>query len=180
MKIEKNRMVSLVYELRENGSEGKIIEVLDDSRPLNFVFGAGRLLPEFESNISLLSKGESFRFGLDPENAYGERREELVIDLPISIFEQDGKLNENICRIGNEVPMVDSEGNPLTGTICGITEKNVKMDFNHPMAGVNLYFTGRILDVRNATEEEIAGSASPCSTCGSKDHESGCADSCNK
>lgn len=179
MKIEKNKMVSVIYELRENNSDGKIIEVLDDYRPLTFVFGTGKLLPEFESNISLLNKGDSFGFCLNSENAYGDRREDMVIDLPLSIFEKDGKVDEEICKIGNEVPMVDSEGHPLTGIICEIAENSVKMDFNHPMAGVNLFFTGRILDVRNATEEEIAGLNHSCSSCGSHDNGSDCSGSCS-
>jgi FKBP-type peptidyl-prolyl cis-trans isomerase SlyD len=174
MKIEKNTMVSLVYELRENDTEGKVIESLDDKRPLNFIFGTGRLLPEFESNLSPLSTGDNFSFALNSENAYGERREEMIIDLPMSVFEKDGKVDEEICRVGNEVPMMDSEGHPLTGLICEIAEKSVKMDFNHPMAGINLYFTGKILDVRNATEDEIAGLNHSCSGCGSHEKEAGC------
>ena len=55
MKIENNRMVSLIYELRENDSKGKIIEALDETKPLRFIFGTGRLLPVFESNIGSLS-----------------------------------------------------------------------------------------------------------------------------
>jgi FKBP-type peptidyl-prolyl cis-trans isomerase SlyD len=48
MKVEKNKMVSLVYELRESNSEGRIIETLEENKPLNFVYGSGRLLPVFE------------------------------------------------------------------------------------------------------------------------------------
>lgn len=173
MKIEKNKLVSLIYELRENNSEGKVIESLDEKRPLTFIFGTGRLLPGFESNISLLGKGDSFKFGLDFENAYGERREDMIIDLPITVFEKEGKIDGEICRVGNEVPMVDSEGHPLTGLICEIADKSVRMDFNHPMAGVNLFFAGRILDVRNATEKELEVMNPSCSTCGSRS-EAGC------
>jgi len=86
MKIEANKMVSLIYELRESGAEGRIIEVLDESRPLSFIFGTGRLLPVFESNISSLTNGDAFSFSLDPEVAYGERREEMVINVPVSVF----------------------------------------------------------------------------------------------
>lgn len=179
MKIEKNKMVSLIYELRENDLQGKVIESLDDNRPLTFVFGSGKLLPEFESNIALLGEGETFRFGLDPEYAYGERREDMVIDLPVSIFEKDGKINDEICRVGNTVPMVDSEGHPLTGTVCEIGETSVRMDFNHPMAGIGLFFTGKILKVRDATEDEIAGLGNSCASCGSRS-DSGCSSgSCN-
>jgi len=179
MKIEANKMVSLIYELRESGAEGRIIEVLDESRPLSFIFGTGRLLPVFESNISSLTNGDAFSFSLDPEVAYGERREEMVINVPVSVFETDGKLNSDICFVGNEVPMMDNEGHPLTGVINEITDEHVRMDFNHPMAGIGLYFTGKIIDVREATEQELAGTnMNSCSGCNSSEH-SGCSGGCS-
>jgi FKBP-type peptidyl-prolyl cis-trans isomerase SlyD len=178
MKIENNRIVSLVYELKENDSNGRIIVTLDDSRPLTFIYGTGRLLPVFESNISLLKKGDVFRFTLNSEMAYGDKREEMIINVPVSVFETDGKINEDICRVGNELPMKDSEGNPLTGIINEITDTFVRMDFNHPMAGIDLFFSGKIVDVREATENELAATMNSCSGCSSKEH-SGCSGSCS-
>ena len=179
MKIEKNKMVSLIYELRENNSEGKIIEALEEKNPLRFVYGTGKLLPEFESNISFLSKGDNFSFALNSENAYGDRMEDMIIDIPATVFAKDGKIDEEICRMGNSVPMVDSEGHQVTGVICEISESHVKMDFNHPMAGLNLFFTGKIIDVRPATEQEITGTNHSCASCGSKGTETGCEGSCS-
>jgi FKBP-type peptidyl-prolyl cis-trans isomerase SlyD len=179
MKIEKNKMVSLIYELRESGSEGRIIETLDENRPLNFIYGAGRLLPVFESNINSLNKGDLFSFSLASEMAYGEKREDMIVNVPISVFKSDGELNEDVCRVGNEVPMMDTDGNPLTGIINEITDSYVRMDFNHPMAGLDLYFSGKIIDVREATEAEIAGTSHSCSSCADSDSHSGCSGSCN-
>ena len=65
MKIGKNKFVSLIYELRESDPEGRIIEVLDENRPLTFIFGSGKLLPVFEENINSLSNGDRFRFTLN-------------------------------------------------------------------------------------------------------------------
>jgi FKBP-type peptidyl-prolyl cis-trans isomerase SlyD len=62
--------------------------------------------------------------------------------------------------------MMDSEGNHLNGIINEITDEHVRMDFNHPMAGIDLFFSGKILEVRDATEQELAGTRS-CSGCGS-------------
>ena len=143
MKIEKNKMVSLVYELRERNADGRVIETLDESRPLSFVYGTGRLLPVFESNINSLKSGDGFSFEMKSEVAYGERREDMIVNVPIAVFETDGKLNEDICQVGNEVPMMDTDGNPLNGIINEITDSYVKMDFNHPMAGLDLYFQER-------------------------------------
>src|SRR5665647_1337293 len=100
MKIEQNKMVSLIYDLRESNPEGRIIEAIDETKPLAFVFGTGRLLPVFESNISTLSKGDNFSFSMSSEAAYGEKREEMIVNIPIGVFETDGKLNEDICQVG--------------------------------------------------------------------------------
>ncbi len=177
MKIENNKMVSLIYELRENDPNGRIIEALDETGPLKFIYGTGRLLPVFETNIMSLKEGDLFRFTLNSDAAYGNKREEMIIDVPLSVFETDGKINEDICRVGNEVPMTDSEGNPLTGVINEITETSVKMDFNHPMAGLDLFFSGKIIEVREATENELAATMNSCSGCGSKEN-SECSGSC--
>ncbi|HEX2969267.1 MAG TPA: FKBP-type peptidyl-prolyl cis-trans isomerase [Bacteroidales bacterium] len=177
MKIENNKMVSLIYELRESDENGRVLESLNETRPLKFVYGTGRLLPVFESNISSLKEGDDFRFSLNSDDAYGERREEMIVNVPVTVFQtENGSLNEEICRIGNEVPMMDENGNHLNGVVNEITEEYVRMDFNHPMAGINLFFSGRIVEVRDATDQELAGDQNSCSSCGS--HESGCSGHC--
>jgi FKBP-type peptidyl-prolyl cis-trans isomerase SlyD len=177
MRIELNTMVSLIYELRETNSNGKVLEELKDSKPLKFVFGTGKLLPAFEANILTLKSGDSFMFNLSADKAYGERREEMIIDVPISVFENDGKVDENICRVGNEVPMVDGSGNPFYGIINEISSDIVKMDFNHPMAGVDLHFSGKILEVREPSQEELSAVNSSCQGCEGHDH-SDCGGTC--
>ncbi|HLN55915.1 MAG TPA: FKBP-type peptidyl-prolyl cis-trans isomerase [Bacteroidales bacterium] len=178
MKIENNKMVSLIYELRESDKSGRVIESLQEDRPLQFIFGTGRLLPVFESYINELRAGDNFSFSLSSGDAYGDRREEMIVNVPVNVFQaEDGKLNEEICRIGNQVPMMDGDGNHLNGIVNEITDEYIRMDFNHPMAGVDLFFTGKIIDVRDATEQEIAGTAHSCSSCGS-DPSSGCSGHC--
>jgi FKBP-type peptidyl-prolyl cis-trans isomerase SlyD len=177
MKIGKNKMVSLVYELREGNIGGSVIETIEEDSPLNFIFGTSHLLPSFESQINSLGKGDTFDFILPSASAYGERREEMIIDVPATVFEKEGRVDENICRVGNQVPMVDSSGNPLTGIILEITDQSVRMDFNHPMAGVDLCFSGQILDVREPTQAELAGNYT-CSGC-DPDTQSGCSGSCD-
>lgn len=166
MKIENNKLVSLIYELRENNQEGRVIEKLDDNRPLKFIYGKGMLLPVFESNINLLKAGDPFSFKLTSDIAYGDKREDMIINVPIEVFHVDGKINEDICKVGNEVPMSDSQGNPLTGIINEITDKYVRMDFNHIMAGLDLFFSGKIIEVREPTDQELAGTSHSCSGCG--------------
>jgi FKBP-type peptidyl-prolyl cis-trans isomerase SlyD len=132
-----------------------------------------------KSNINSLNSGDAFKFNMNSDMAYGEKREDMIVDVPIAVFETDGKINEEICQVGNEVPMMDTDGNPINGIINEITDTYVKMDFNHPMAGLDLFFSGKIIDVREATEEEIAGINHSCSSCGSHDNQSGCSGSCS-
>jgi FKBP-type peptidyl-prolyl cis-trans isomerase SlyD len=179
MKIEKNKVVSLIYELRETNSAGRIIEALEEAKPMTFLYGSGRLLPHFESELISLEKGDNFSFILNSGEAYGEKMENMVIDVPPSVFETDGKVDENICKVGNVIPMKGSNGNRLDGVINEITDTYVKMDFNHPLAGIDLCFTGKIIDIRDATQEEIASTGYSCSSCSSFNKESGCAGPCN-
>lgn len=171
MVIEKDKMVSLTYTLRESDKEGRVIEQVEETNPLQFLFGAGQMLPNFESNLQGKKDGDSFEFGLESANAYGDKRDELVVDIPRSVFEVDGKFDEETCKVGNQVPMADAQGRRLMGIVIEIKDEAVAMDFNHPMAGVDLHFTGDIREVRDASADEINmyyGGGS-CSTCGSSD-----------
>lgn len=169
MIIEKDRMVSLTYTLRELNIEGEVIEEVEESNPLKFLYGAGQMLQDFEMNIASLKSGDSFEFALASANAYGDRREDLIVDIPRTVFEVNGKFDEEICQVGNQVPMADAQGRRLMGVVVEIKENAVAMDFNHPMAGVDLHFKGGILEVREATTDEINMyyGGGGCNTCGS-------------
>jgi len=155
MIAEKNSAVSIVYELRSGSQEGEIVEALSPENPLTFIFGTGGLLPKFEENLIGLTSGDNFEFLLNPEDAYGPVVESAVVHVPKNIFEVDGKTDENMLKVGNMVPMMDAEGRRMNGKILTIDAEAVQMDFNHPMAGNNLFFKGEVTEVREATEEEL-------------------------
>jgi len=176
MMIEKNKVVELTYELKNQSAEGETIEKVTEERPLTFIFGAGLMIPKFEANIEGLNPGDDFEFGLKSAEAYGTKSEEMVMDLPINIFEVDGAVNYELVKQGAMIPMMDKAGNRLNGTVLEVGEEAVKMDFNHPMAGKDLHFKGNVLNVREATEEELAAvqpqddhghEHDECSNCGS-------------
>ncbi|MFA6949109.1 MAG: peptidylprolyl isomerase [Lentimicrobiaceae bacterium] len=156
MNISKNKVVSLTYELKIDSKQGETVDMADASAPLVFIYGTGSMLPKFESNLENLELNETFEFTLDPVDAYGELINEAVVDLPIDIFKVDGKINEEMLSIGNFIPMQDQEGNPMEGKIISVNGEIVKMDFNHPLAGKTLHFTGQIIDLRDATPEELS------------------------
>ncbi len=156
MIAEKNSVVSIVYELRSGSKEGEIVEALTPENPLTFLFGTGGLLPKFEENLSGLNSGDSFEFLLNSEDAYGPVVESAVVNVPKSIFMVDGQIDENLLKLGNTVPMMDAEGRRMNGKILSIDEEAVQMDFNHPMAGNDLFFKGQVTEIREATEEELS------------------------
>jgi FKBP-type peptidyl-prolyl cis-trans isomerase SlyD len=82
--------------------------------------------------------------------------QDAIIDLDKSIFMVDGKIDDEMLAIGNVIPMRDDQGHMLQGIVVSVTADSVRMDFNHPMAGNTLHFTGNVLDVREATAEEIS------------------------
>jgi FKBP-type peptidyl-prolyl cis-trans isomerase SlyD len=178
MKVTKNKVVSLTYQLRVNNQQGEVIESLSNDAPLTFLYGSGGLLPKFEDNIDGLAVGDTFNFNIPSKDAYGEINNEAIVDVPIVAFEIDGKVDENMLSIGNQIPMQDSAGNKLNGTVKKIDNETVTMDFNHPLAGEHLFFTGEITDVRDATEDELhhghahyEGSCEGCEHCGGEgDH----------
>jgi FKBP-type peptidyl-prolyl cis-trans isomerase SlyD len=174
MKADANRVVSIIYELRDGNANGEIVESLDYDRPLTFIMGKGNLLPKFEDQLTGLQAGEKFSFLLQSNDAYGPVQEAAFVEIPINIFEIDGKLDTNLLQLGNVVPMMDQEGRHLNGVVKNIGNDKVSMDFNHPMAGRDLYFSGEVTNVREASEEELAhGHIHAESTCGE------CGQDCN-
>ena len=156
MKIGKNKMVSLTYDLHYDDSEGEMIEQATSEKPLSFVFGSGLMLPKFESYLEGLEAGKPFEISLQDVDAYGELDENAIVDLPKHIFFIDGEFDGEMIAEGNAVPMMSTSGQKMNGLVLEITDDTVKMDFNHPLAGESLFFKGDILEVREATDEEIA------------------------
>lgn len=156
MEIQNNTVVSITYDLKIGNAEGALVEKVEASAPFVFLFGAGGLLPEFEENLSGLTAGKAFEFTIESDNAYGPVQDEAVIELPLNIFEVDGAVPDDLLVVGRYLTMQDHQGNPLRGKVEEVGTEKVKMDFNHPLAGADLYFKGGVENVREASEEEIA------------------------
>jgi FKBP-type peptidyl-prolyl cis-trans isomerase SlyD len=155
MQVLPNKVVSLSYVLKLDNANGEVIEVADDTNPLVFLFGAGDMIPRFEEHLATLEKGDIFEFTLGSHEAYGEYDLDAIIEINKDLFRIDGKIEDGLLDIGNIIPMQDNEGNVLQGKVVSSDLTSVRMDFNHPMAGKTLHFKGNIVDVRDATEDEL-------------------------
>ncbi len=156
MQITKNTVVSLSYILKRDDAKGEIIEETRAGDPLVFLFGNGQMLPKFEEHLSTLKTGDDFEFTLASDDAYGEMDQDAIIDLDKSIFEVDGKIDLEMLAIGNVIPMRDDQGHMLQGIVVSVGDDTVRMDFNHPMAGNVLHFKGNVIEVREASAEELS------------------------
>lgn len=154
MKVEKNKVVAVSYELQV---EGRIADKAGADKPLEYIHGTGMLLPKFEAELEGKEPGESFAFTLAPDEGYGVRNENYVVDIPKAAFMIDGKVREDLLQEGNLIPMLNSDGQVVQGTVVSVGPDSVKMDFNHPMAGKTLNFSGRIESVRDASEKDLEG-----------------------
>ncbi|MEO6283870.1 MAG: peptidylprolyl isomerase [Dyadobacter sp.] len=158
MKVEKNSVVALIYSLRIPDTEGEtdVVEVVTEEDPMYFIQGISGLPEGFENQIQGLSAGDTFEFVVAPEEGYGEFDEEAIVELPKAVFQMEDVDQEELLQIGNIIPMTNEDGERMHGQVVEIKEDLVIMNFNHPLAGKEMHFSGQILSVRPATAEEIS------------------------
>jgi FKBP-type peptidyl-prolyl cis-trans isomerase SlyD len=152
MTVSKNKVVSLSYQLTVDGD---VVDKATDKNPLQFIFGAGMLLPKFETSIDGLKVGDAFAFTLAATDGYGEVNEDNIKEFPMETFEIDGQIEEDLLVEGNTIPMQDDQGHHFSATVLELKDSSVMLDFNHPLAGMDLCFEGTIVDLREATEKEL-------------------------
>ena len=156
MTIAENMVVTLQYTLSDLKT-GEKIEATTPENPMVFLFGVGGIIPKFEASIEGLKVGDPFDFSIEAHEAYGLSDENRIAMIPLDVFhDENGKFDHEYFKVGAIIPMSDNEGNRLQGTIREISEENLKMDFNHPLADTDLHFKGEITEIRTATPDEIA------------------------
>lgn len=157
MQVGNNKVVTVTYQLHSNlpSTAKNHVETADKSNPLQFLYGSGMMIPGFEKGLAGKSTGDSFDFVINSEEGYGDNDATAIVDLPMDIFKVDNAVDLNILKIGNVLPMSDNMGNVMNGKVISFDDTAVKMDFNHPLAGHELHFSGVIIEVREATQEEM-------------------------
>lgn len=155
--ISENKVVTITYDLSvtDENQEKVLVESAEADAPMVFLFGMSGLPDEFERQLSGKQAGDSFTFSLTPEQAYGEYDQQAVVEIPKNVFEIDGQIDEEMLQVGNFLPMADNQGHHMQGKVVEIGDSAVKMDFNHPLAGMVMHFDGKVAEVREATREEL-------------------------
>lgn len=176
-KIQPGKYVELGYDLYKvnpDGSEELVHQTSPDD-PERIIFGVTRgVIEPLERALDGLGVGDKFDVVVKADQAFGPYDPEQIATLPRDVFEVDGKFDEEAVRPGATLPMMTADGFRITGVVKEVTDKEVKMDFNHPLAGKDVRFSGSVLVVRDATPEELK----PQHGCGCGCGDEGCGDSC--
>jgi FKBP-type peptidyl-prolyl cis-trans isomerase SlyD len=146
--IGDNCVVSIHYTLTDD--EGTVLDSSRDSEPMNYLHGAGNIIPGLEDELTGKSIGASFKVSVAPEDAYGVLDEELIQVVPRGAFEG----TEDI-QPGMQFHAEGPHGGVQVITVTVVEGDDITIDANHPLAGKTLHFDVSIEGIRAATEEEI-------------------------
>jgi FKBP-type peptidyl-prolyl cis-trans isomerase SlyD len=147
MIIEKNKVVSFHYTLRN--SAGEEMESSREKDPMTYLQGANNIITGLEKAMEGHAVEDTFTVTLEPEDAYGVRNEKNVQRVPLKRLKGIGKIS-----VGQILNLQTNKGQ-VQVTVLKVGRFNVDVDGNHPLAGVQLTFDVEIMDIRDATEEEI-------------------------
>lgn len=172
-----------LYRVQPDGSE-TLVHQTDKDDPEKIVFGITRgVIAPLEKAIEGLEQGGAFDVVAKASEAFGPYDPEQIAELDRDIFLVDGEFDADVIKVGALVPMMTQDGYHINGVVKEVTDKKVKMDFNHPLAGKDVRFKGHVTLVRDATPEELqpvhgCGCGCDHDHCGDEEHACGCGDGC--
>ena len=174
-KIQPGKFIELTYDLYEVQPDGadKLVHQVDPSDPEKIVFGVTRgVIAPLERALDGMEQGGEFDVKVSADEAFGPYDPEQIVELDRVVFEIDGKFDDEHIKKGAVVPMMTADGFRVSGVVEEVGPEKVKMDFNHPLAGKEVRFKGKVTLVRDATQEELQ----PAHSCGCGCHDGGCSD----
>jgi FKBP-type peptidyl-prolyl cis-trans isomerase SlpA len=125
--------------------DGSVVDSNFDAEPVTFVMGDGNLLPGFEEALLGLQAGDEKSFVIAPEKGFGDYNPENIQEFPRNQFPADVELSEGLV-----LSFADAQSNEVPGVVQEFDERTVTVDFNHPLAGRDIEFSVRIIDVNPA------------------------------
>ena len=147
MQISKEKVVSIHYTLRDN--TGNILDSSEGHDPLLYIQGIGNLIPGMEEGLEGKVKGDKLEIKVSPEKGYGVRDDKMIQKVPRSAF------GGQEVKKGMQFQAGTNHGTQVV-TVTEVGLESITVDGNHPLAGVELNFSVEVLEVRNATSEELA------------------------
>lgn len=148
MNIADNCVASFHYTLTDG--TGKVLDSSEGQEPLSYLHGAGNIIPGLEKALLGKAAGAKLSVAVKAAEAYGERDDTMVQELPNTMFSGVEKI-----EVGMEFHAETEHGLQVV-TVTAVDNDTVTIDGNHPLAGIDLNFDVEVTDVRNATEEELS------------------------
>jgi len=145
--IADQKVASLHYTVKD--IEGNVVDSSEGAEPLVYLHGQNNIITGLEAALVDKAPGDEFDVTVEPANGYGEYNEELVQVVPRKAFEGVEKIEPGM------VFSAQAQDGPVRLKVTNIEGDDVTVDPNHPLAGKTLHFTGSVIDVREATEEEL-------------------------
>jgi FKBP-type peptidyl-prolyl cis-trans isomerase SlyD len=146
LKVQDGQVVSMEYTLKVDGS---VADSSEDREPLEYVHGAGNIIPGLERELSGMAVGENKEVVVAAADAYGEEDEQAFMDVPRDQFPKDIPM-----KVGIELQVQNQAGQPMYARIVQLEGTKVRLNFNHPLAGKELHFSVKVVGMREATDEE--------------------------
>jgi len=147
VKITKNAVATLEYTLTDDA--GELIDTSEGDTPLIYIHGTDSLIPRLETELDGKAVGDELKVHLKPEDAYGERDDEMLQTMPRTDLPEDVEL-----EVGMQFQAESDDGIHIV-SVAAIVGDDVVIDANHPLAGVALNFDVKVIEVREATSEEL-------------------------
>ncbi len=149
MQISEQKVVTMNYEVVD--SQGQLIDRSEEGGPLAYIHGTGQLIPGLETALEGRGKGDKVAVDVAPEQGYGKRDEEGVQTVARNQFDDSVEIKVDMQFEAQD----DDEGHQIV-TVVAVDGENITLDTNHPLAGKALHFEVEILEVRDASAEELS------------------------
>ena len=143
--IKQGSKIKVAYE--GSLADGSVFDKSEEGQPLEFTVGRGAVIPGFDKAVLGMKLNEKKEFTVPPEEAYGQRNEELFRKVPPTFFPDD-----MTPQVDMMLSLQDERGRPFPGTITEITQDSITIDLNHPLAGKELTFKVEIVGIEQVEQ----------------------------